>query len=153
MHSKNVEIIMLLYLLSVFCIPSSLGIYKQSATTSQNLSTASWQVALNQTGISGTVTAEAGGNNGSYLLKVVSNSEVDVIYSVTVSNIPSGVTVKLDDNGFKPYSSSVTFTDVGTINYSDQNHEKTHTLYFKASSGTNLMNNQTVNIDVDFKQN
>ena len=153
MHSKNIEILILLYLVCSFCVPSSLGILKNESSSSKTVNAANLQVALNQTGISGNISAEAGGSDGSYLLKVVSNSEVDVIYSVTVSNIPSGVTVKLDNDGFKPYSSSVTFTDVGTINYSDQNHEKTHTLYFKADSNAALINNQTVNIDVDFKQN
>lgn len=153
MHNKMFQMVILVYLVSVFCIPSTLGIYKNTSTASEILNLADWDVALNQNGISGNVSAQAGGSDGSYLLKVVSNSEVDVIYSITVSNIPSGVTVKIDNGTYKPYASSVIFDDVGTINYSDQNHEKTHTLYFKASSGATLVNNQTVNIDVDFKQN
>lgn len=153
MHNKMFQMVILVYLVSVFCIPSTLGIYKNTSTASEILNLADWDVALNQNGISGNVSAQAGGSDGSYLLKVVSNSEVDVIYSITVSNIPSGVTVKIDNGTFKPYSSSVTFDDVGTINYSDQNHEKTHTLYFKANSGATLVNNQTVDIDVDFRQN
>lgn len=157
MHSKQFQIVILIYLLSVFCIPSTLGLYKRGANSTGSVNAATWSVALNQTGISGSVTATAGDANGStYLLKVVSNSEVDVDYSITISNIPSDVVVSLNNynNGAfqTPTNGTVTFTNAGTINYTGSSEEVTRTLTFKAASGAATVNNQTVTINVDFKQ-
>ena len=152
MHNKTIEMVILVYLLSVFCIPSSFGLYKRSSTSTNAFDAANWSVSLNQTGISGNVLVTEGDTNGStYTLNVVSNSEVDVTYDIIISNIPSGVQVKLGNGSFAPQSSTVTFSNAGTISYGDG--PNTHTLTFKANNGATIVNNQQVNIDVDFKQN
>ena len=152
MHNKTFEIIILLYLVSVFCIPSSLGIYKRVSTSSKVVDAATWDVSLNQTGINGNVQVTKGDTNGNtYTLNVVSSSEVDVTYDIIVSNIPSGVQVKLGNGSFEQESSTVTFTNAGTILYGAG--PNTHTLTFKANNNATLVNNHTVTIDVDFKQN
>ena len=153
MHSKTAEMIIFAYLLSAFCIPSSLGLFKRIANTSNSVGAATWSVSLNQTGVNNHVEVIPSGNNGSYTLNVQSNSEVDVVYEIKVSGIPSGVEVKLDSGSFQtPTSGVVTFTNAGTILYSDVVKQKTHTLTFKANSGAATVNNQTVTIDVNFKQ-
>ena len=152
MHNKTFEIVILVYLISVFCIPSSLGIYKRSSTSTQTLNVADWSVDIDQTGVTGSVQViEGDTNGGTYTLNVVSDSEVDVIYDITVSNIPSGVQVKLDGGTYLPENSTVTFTNAGAIPYGDG--PNTHTLTFKANNGATLVSNRTINIDVDFKQN
>ena len=157
MHNKKNELIIVMVLLVAFNIPSSLGIYKNSSNSSNGIGVADWNVALNQNGISGTVTATAGSTNGTYTLKLVSDSEVDVIYSITVSNIPSGVDVALNNynNGAfqTPSNGTTTFTDAGIINYTGSSEEVTRTLTFRANSGAASVNGQQVTIDVDFKQN
>jgi len=153
MHSKTIEMVIFIYMLSVFCIPSSLGIYKKSANPNGTVTVAKWDVSLNQTGISGNVEVTEGDATGStYTLKVVSESEVDVTYDIIVRNIPSGVQVKLGNGSFQPQSSTVTFSNVGIIPYASSPTEVTHTLTFKANSGATLVNNQQVTVDVDFKQ-
>ena len=156
MRNKLIEIILLGCLLTVICIPSSFSTYRSMSSTSSSFSTSAWDVGLNQTGISGDVSVMPGGANGTYTLKVVSDSEVNVIYTITVSNIPSGVLVSLNDynNGAfqTPTSGTVTFTDAGTINYTGQREEVTRTLTFKANSGTAAVNNQSLTIDVNFRQ-
>lgn len=152
MHNKIFEMIILVYLLSVFSVPSSLGLYKRVSTSSKTIDVAEWDVSLNQNGVSGNMLiTEGDSNGGTYTLNVVSNSEVDVTYDIIISNIPSGVQVKLDNRSFEPQSSSVTISNAGTILYGDG--PNTHTLTFKANNGATLVNNQQVNIDVDFKQN
>ncbi len=152
MHNKTFEIVILVYLVSVFCIPSSLGIYKRTTTGTKTIDVADWSVALDQTGVTGSVQViEGDTNGGTYTLNVVSDSEVDVIYDITVSNIPSGVQVKLDGGTYLPENSTVTFTNAGIIPYGDG--PNTHTLTFKANNGATLVSNRTINIDVDFKQN
>jgi hypothetical protein len=151
MHNKTFEIVILVYLISVFCIPSSLGIYKRTSTGTKTIDIADWSVALDQTGVNGSVQVTEGDANGStYTLNVVSNSEVDVIYDIKISNIPSGVQVKLGNGTYQPQNSTVTFTNAGTILYGAG--PNTHTITFKANSGATIVNNQTINIDVDFKQ-
>ncbi len=152
MHNKTFEIVILVYLVSVFCIPSSLGIYKRTTTGTKTIDVADWSVALDQTGVTGSVQViEGDTNGGTYTLNVVSDSEVDVIYDITVSNIPTGVQVKLDGGTYLPENSTVTFTNAGIIPYGDG--PNTHTLTFKANNGATLVSNRTINIDVDFKQN
>lgn len=154
MHNKQFQIVVMLYLLLVFCIPSSLGIYKKTTVTSGSLTAAKWDVSLNQNGISGNVTATIGNANGaSYTLKLVNGSEVDVTYSITISNIPSGVDVMINGGSYlTPQNGTVTISNAGTINYSSSPVEVTRTLTFRANNGASTINNQPVTIDVDFKQ-
>ena len=156
MHNKKIEIAILLCLLLFFSIPSTLGIYKNIASSSKSINTADWDVSLNQTGINGSITTTVGSSNGTdYTLKLVSNSEVDVTYTITVSNIPSGVVVKLngDASYTTPSNGTATFPNAGVINYTGSSEEVTRTLTFRANSGATLVSNQSVTIDVDFKQN
>ncbi len=154
MHNKNIELIILVYLLSVFCIPSTLGVYKKSTSTTGVVTVASWDVSLNQTGVNNNVRVVAGDANGTtYTLKVRSDSEVDTAYDVIISNVPSDVEVKFGNRAFQqPINNTVRISNAGTILYSASNKENTHTIVFKASTGATSVNNQTVNIDVDFKQ-
>jgi hypothetical protein len=154
MHNKNIELIVLVYLLLSFCVPSTLGIYKNSATSTQSLSTSSWDVSLNQANISPNVTATIGQANGStYTLKLVNDSEVNVSYSITISNIPSNVDVMINGGSYlTPTNGTVTIPNAGTINYTGSPVEVTRTLTFRANNGASLVNNQQVTIDVDFKQ-
>ena len=155
MHNKNIELIVLVYLLLSFCVPSTLGIYKNSATSTQSISTSSWNVSLNQANISPNVTATIGAVNGStYTLKLVNDSEVNVSYSITISNIPSNVDVMIDGGSYLTPSNNgtVTIPNAGTINYTGSSVEVTRTLTFRANNGASLVNNQQVTIDVDFKQ-
>ena len=154
MHSKRIELVILLYLLSAFCVPSSLGIYKNNAATDGSVITASWNVALNQNNVNNSISVIVGGSDVAYTLNVESTSQVDVEYAITISNIPSGVVVKLDNevNYRIPSNGTVTINPAGTILYSSASHQKSHTIYFKANNGATVVSNQSINIDVDFKQ-
>ena len=156
MKKKTIELIIIIILLSGFYIPSSLGLYRRNNEGVGSLYSSAWEVGLNQNGINSNVTAVEGSTNGTYTLKIVSESEVDTAYSITVSGIPNGVVVAL--NGYNndtfqtPVSGSTTFTNAGVIAYSGQREEVTRTLTFKANNGATLVNSQTVNIRVDFVQ-
>ena len=156
MRNKMIEIILLVCLLTVICIPSSFSVYRSESNTNGLLTAASWDVGLDQTGINSSVLATKGATNGTYTLKVVSESEVDVSYSITVSGLPSGVDVSLNNynNGAfqTPIGGSTTFTDAGIINYTGSREEVTRTLTFRANNGATLVNNQSVTISVEFKQ-
>ena len=153
MQSKNVKLIALICLLILFCIPPTLGLFKRMIGATGLINAASWNVALNQTGVDNTLQVIPDTLNASYTLNVTSTSEVDVQYTIVVRNIPSGVLVKLDNGSFQtPSNNTVTFNNAGNIYYSDVSKEKTHVLTFKANTGTTAVNNQTVSVDVDFRQ-
>ena len=151
MKDKKVKIILFVFLLLVIIVPSSWAILKRNATTSSPISAASWNVSVSSNSSSSMQLIPDSGT-ASYNITVTSNSEVDTDYSIIVSNIPSGVQVKLDSGSFQPYSSTVTFSNVGTILYGAQSTSATHTLTFKANAGAAFVNNQSVSVDVEFKQ-
>ena len=89
----------------------------------------------------------------SYTLRVSSDSEVDVVYSIIVDDLPTGVSVKLDNGSFiQETNGEVAFNDVDTILFTDVNKTKTHTLTYKASSSTSLVNNVETNVYVVMRQ-
>ena len=157
MKNKKIKIIVLVLIVSLICIPSTLSIFRRKANSTGSIDAAKWYVALNQEGISSDVVALKDSTNGVYTLKIVSESEVDTAYSITVSGIPTGVDVALNnyDNGtFKtPSNGTVTFENAGVINYTGSREEVLRTLTFKASSSATLVENKQVNVKVDFVQN
>jgi hypothetical protein len=151
----NIKILILIGVLSIFTIPSSYAIFKSYAFSSEELSSAEWVVSLEQDGINNDITVLNNSTPVAYTLKVKSLSEVDAIYSVIVSNLPSGVEVAIGDGQFQtPVNNKVTFPDVGIIRYADsiENKTKTHTLYFRAGSGATIVSNRQIDVDVDIKQ-
>ncbi len=157
MSNQKKKLIAIILLLSIVCIPPTLSIFRKKIDSFGSIDAANWYVGLNQNGISNNVVAIAGSSNGVYTLKIVSESSVDTAYSITVSGIPSGVDVSLDDydNGAfqTPSNGIVTFNHAGIINYTGLREEVTRILTFRANDGATLVQNQSVNISVDFVQN
>jgi len=153
MHNKTFEIILFLYLLLSLGIPSSLGVFHMNEETSGIAGIAEWNVSITPDN-NNSIQLRPNGTPGSYTLTVESSSEVDTSYSIVVSNIPSGVQVKINtENDFRiPTNNKVTFSNVGTILYNASPKTVTHTLTFKAVNGATLVNNQTVDVDVIFEQ-
>ena len=136
-----------------FAVPFSKAIYKSLISSNGTLTTAVWDVSLNQTGVNNNISLVAGGNTQEYTLNVRSNSEVDAIYSIEVGNVPSGVEIKLYNGNFvSPTNNKITFTNAGTILYSSNNKENTHTLTFRSSSQASAVSNRELTVDVIIEQ-
>ena len=153
MHNNKILIIVLT-LFCIISIPYSLGLLKSNVNSSAALDTALWSVSVNSNSNS-TINLMPNVGTAQFTIVVTSNSEVDTEYSIIVSNIPSGVDVKLDNRYFESpanNSDTVTFSNVGTIIYGEGNNEKTHVLTFRANADAVIVSNQRVNIDVEFKQ-
>lgn len=138
-----------------FIIPMSYAIYRSYSTVGGNIATASWNVSLNQNNVNNNLTIIPGenGTTASYTINITSNSEVDVIYSIVIENLPSGVSISLDDGSFVAANNNkVVFTDVGTILYSDANKNKSHVITIKANSNTQYVNNQEIDVNVIARQ-
>ena len=142
-------------LVILFIIPMSYAIYRSYSTVGGNIATASWNVSLNQNNVNNNLTIIPGenGTTASYTINITSNSEVDVIYSIVIENLPSGVSISLDDGSFVTANNNkVVFTDVGTILYSDANKNKSHVITIKANSNTQYVNNQEIDVNVIARQ-
>ena len=152
MHNKNIELMVLVYLILTFCIPSTLGIYKNVSNTSDSIRPAEWDVSITP-GNNSSLQVVPNSTNASYTLTVTNDSEVDVVYDIVISNLPSGVEVKLDnEQNFRQQQSgnTITISNAGTIAYNGSPVQ--HTLTFRAITGATVVSNRTVNIDVVFKQ-
>ena len=142
-------------LVILFIIPMSYAIYRSYSTVGGNIAAASWNVSLNQNNVNNNLTIIPGeaGTTASYTINITSNSEVDVIYSIVIENLPSGVSISLDDGSFVAANNNkVVFTDVGTILYSDANKNKSHVITIKANSNTQYVNNQEIDVNVIARQ-
>lgn len=146
-------IILIIGVIASLVIPMSRALFKNKATSNANLLSAVWNVSLNQTGIDNSISVVSGLNSQTYTLKVRSNSEVDAKYSIVIGNISNGVEVSLDGVNYQtPTNGTVTFTNAGTILYSSANKENTHTIYFRATSGAELVSNRRLTVDVIMEQ-
>lgn len=141
--------------LLLFVISPSLAIYRNSNNVDGSIVSAEWDVSLNQEGIEDHLSIVPNGTTANYTLNIRSSSEVDVVYSIVLSNLPNHVTVLLDGANAKTTTQNndtITFDEIGTILYSDLNHEKQHVLTFRAETGATFVNNQIIDIDVTVRQ-
>ena len=155
MRKKILTIIILVLVLSFFVIKGSFALYRNVINPSADIAAATWSVTLNQSGVNNNLAVVAGDENStaSYTVNVTSTSQVDVIYSIVVEDIPEGVKVKLDDGEYQtPTNGQVIYVDVSTINYTDVNKTKSHILTFKAESTATAALQEEININVVTRQ-
>ena len=141
-------------IIALLAITSTYSIYRGVVLTNGTLSLATWSVTLNQEGVNDELTIVPVNSNDTYELNITSTSNVDIKYTIVISNLPTGVQVTLD-NGTpvsQDNNNKITFSDAGTILYNDVNKTKTHILTFSAVANTTPVNSQTVSIDVIAKQ-
>lgn len=149
MKNKNMYFIFVFAFLFFAFLTHSFGMFKNNSTVTGTINAAEWSVSLEQSGVNNTLSIIPESTNANYTLNVKSLSEVDVVYTIVISNLPQGVEVALDNGQFQSQTNNtITFTDAGTILYSSINRTNSHTLTFKAVSGATYVNNQTVDIDV-----
>ncbi len=152
---KRIIIVAVVLGIAFFVIPLTRAIFKSSGSSTKTLSTATWEVSLNQTGLSDSVTLISGVDTQTYTLKVRSDSEVDAVYAIEIGNIPTGVKIKLDSNqNFEApdVNNKITFNNAGTLLYSPQGSENTHTLTFMSETGTAAVSNRTLTVNVIIQQ-
>ncbi len=148
-----IKLMIVIIFLAIIIIPSTLSIFKSSSQGYGELALAEWNVTLIDSGASTALTVVPEISNATYSVTVRSLSEVDAKYSIVINNLPTGVQVSLDNGAFQTQSSNtITFSNVGTILYSDSQKTRTHTLTFSAVSGATPVNNQPVNISVVVEQ-
>lgn len=153
---KRIEIslIIIASISFVFCLIHTFAIFRTTGQGEGTLAPATWSVTRSQSQSGDSIEITPGVATDTYNLTVQSNSEVDVTYNIIINNLPSGVEVDLDNSGNyrTPSSGTITISPAGTIYYNDTVKTKNHTLTFRATSGTELVSNQEIDINVKFEQ-
>lgn len=156
MKQRYLVYICLVFIMAIFLvIPLTRAVLKSSAVSSKTATAAEWNVSLTQVSTTNNVTLISGTDTQVYSLKVSSESEVAVTYAIEIGNIPSGVKIKLDQrqNYETPDSNNkITFSNAGTIVYSPQGGENTHTLTFTSDPGTQVASNIQLAVKVIVQQ-
>ena len=144
---KKTIIISILLVLGIFIASLTYAIYRSNSTGTSTLQGATWSVSASGDNSVNLTT----GSTSAYTLTVTNNSEVDVEYDIELTNLPSDISVKLDDGSYVQESNNeVTFTNAGTLLYGAS--PRNHTLTFTTDIDSSVVNNQSVSINVKFKQ-
>lgn len=135
---------------SILTLSKYVGIIGKSGTAT----VAKWEVSTDTSdNTSDTLNMIIGNTQESYIIKITSTSDVKAIYSITLSNLPSGLEVMLDNGNYQTQvNNTITFNNVGYINANDTTRTKTHTLTFNVPIGTSSIDASNIDIDVVFNQ-
>ena len=147
-------------LLSVFAIfvftviVTTFAIFRGSGSGTGSVRAATWSISRSQSSSGDSLEVIPELSTDVYNLTVTSASEVDVVYTVIISNLPTGVEVSLDNGTYQPSSNcTVRISNAQTvINYNDAVKTKNHTLTFRATSSAQVVSDQEIDVDVEFKQ-
>ena len=158
MKKKRREIVLsivfvAILLLFVHDVPTTFALFRSSANVTGTIKAAKWDVDLTEDNDNSLEVIRGELSNDTYTFTVSNDSEVDVEYKIILSNVPNNIQIKLDNGEYRsPSNGTITIDPAGTILYSSQNHEKTHTLTFKALSGAALVNDAQIQLDVVISQ-
>lgn len=151
----TLKFIVLIFLMVLIVIPSSYAIFKKAQGGTGQAGLATWTVTLSEPEESNylSILPDPSGTEASYDINITSQAEVDIVYTIVVENLPTGVSVSLDNNTFVPEENNkVIFSDVFVIAHNANIKTKTHTLTFKAASNTSYVTDQEVDINVIARQ-
>ncbi len=152
---KKRMLLLLVFVVMVFAIiATTFAIFRSSSSATGSIRAATWSISRSQSGSGDSLEIVPELSNDVYNLTVTSHSEVDVTYTIIISNLPSGVEVALDGGTYRiPTSGTVRISNAQTvINYNDAIKTKNHTLTFRATSSAQTVVDQEIDIDVEFKQ-
>ncbi|MBR2708235.1 MAG: hypothetical protein IKE90_02230 [Bacilli bacterium] len=149
------KIILFAFTVMVFTIvATTFAIYRGDGSATGTIDAATWSISRSQSASGDSLSVIPELASDVYNLTVTSNSEVDVVYTIIVSNLPTGVEVSLDNGTYQtPTSGTVRISNAQTvINYNDTVKTKNHTLTFRATSSAQVVSDQEIDIDVEFRQ-
>lgn len=161
---KKKYIISLLLIITVFSNSFLLAKYSSSISSSSgSKKVAKWTVSyVDSENSSKNLNLVLGDENNfsetyvppTYVLKLISTSEVSTGYIISLSNVPDAMQVKIDDGIFQsPVNNIIVFENENyKINASDNDKEKTHALTFYVPLNSSIDSVNNINIDIKFEQ-
>lgn len=141
-----------LFVLAFLLIAASVSyaIYRSRAGGTGTLGTATWSVVSSSA--DQTVDVVSGTTAAAYNLTVTNTSEVDVIYTIELTNLPTGIKAKLDGGNYVTESNNkITYVDAGTLLYGVTG-QRTHVITFYNDLSATEISGRQIGIDVTFKQ-
>ena len=144
-------IICLAFIIStIVIIHYSYAKYQTSKSGNAVIAGATWSVSTSSNDSS--IGMVAANSTPIYTITVNNNSQVEVKYSITLSNLPNDIQLKLDNGSYvTPVNNQVTFSNVGELNYTNTT-SRNHTITFNSTLNSNAITNQNIRIDVLFEQ-
>ena len=138
---------------SLYFSVNTLAKYTGTVSGTGETQVAKWEVSATPNSNS-PMNIIAGNDTDSYKITVTSTSEVGCSYSISLSNVPTGVIVKLDDKDPVTVGADkkVTFTNCGEFSANTQGQQRIHTLELKAGIDITPVSNNEMNVDVSFVQ-
>ncbi len=150
---KKIKIIALLFIFALFLVRSTFALFRDSLAIEHVTDLAEWNVTLEQDGINNSLTVIPGFESDTFTLNVKSLSDVDMKYTVNVSNLPSGIEASINGVDFYPeVNGIITFPNEYTILYSSLTKINIHTLTFRGTNNSIYVNNQPVSVNVETAQ-
>ena len=155
---RKLFVMFLIYLLLVSSYFSLHTFSKYVSVTNDKTGTkgiARWNIELDTSSSSNVLNLVSGNdtNEQTYLLTITSTSEVKASCSLEITNIPTGVQVKLDnEQPVTEVNNVVNIYDFCTFNANDQNNSRSYILKFIAPLNVNPISNQSIGIDVTCRQ-
>ena len=150
-------VICLLAILLIFVLISNSYFnakYKSKINSHDKVSIAKWNVSTNITNnTNNNLSIISENNKRSYVVTVNSQSEVATTYSIILSNVPTGLEVKIDNKDYKtPDNNIIKFDNIGSFTPSNETATHNHTLTFNDPLTTNNIGDSVIKIDVIFEQ-
>ena len=138
---------------SLYFSVNTLAKYTGTVSGTGETQVAKWEVSATPNSNS-PMNIIAGNDTASYEITVTSTSEVGCSYSISLSNVPTGVMVKLDDKAPVTVGADkkVTFTNCGEFSANTQGQQRIHTLELKAGIDITPVSNNAIDVDVSFVQ-
>lgn len=147
---KKLVLMIILTIITSFFISFSYSIYRSNAGASATVTGATWSVSTS--GNNETINLTSGTTEQEYTLTVNNNSEVDVTYSIILTDLPSGLKVKVDSGEYvEEENSEIRFNNVGNLIVGGTT-TRNHTLTFSSILDSEEVTNEEININVEFKQ-
>lgn len=141
----------IILLIIPFCFVTSItySLYKNSTSGTASIGAATFSVSM--TGNENAVSIIEGNSTFEETVTVRNDSEVDVTYSIIISNLPTGVQVSLDNEEYVTETNNkIIFEDAGTVLYGAS--PVSHSLRFNAPLTVDEVSNQSIDVNVEFKQ-
>lgn len=154
-HIKNkYKSFLVLYFLcfSLFFTAETFSKFLSIINVSGSLEVAVWDVALANPDAED-VSLIAGNTTQDFLLTVTSTSEIASNYSIVITNVPAGVSVKIDNGSeFTPENNVIIIPNVGSFEANDANSQHQHTITVIASIDTGVLDKEQLSLYLTFTQ-
>lgn len=151
--SKKNNIIFILLVLSFNILPITYSRYISKGNGLETSLLAKWEVNMIENSDNSLELISKNASEVNYSFVITSTSDVACDYSLTISNVPNDVIVKVDDNIVNSSGENGTYSinNLGEFAVNSENSTHQHTITFISDQNT-LAGQSTIDLNVKIKQ-